>query len=169
MSAECAAGVGGVAKASRNRAAHLRESRRPARSLRQGFGWSQNLPLIVLLISGGPGNQRGVCGKVSGGRKTFRGMRGSFPGVPETSAECAARFRGVAKPSADCAAHLRESGDCQDAFGRNQYPFSNILLTAVFKAHFDYFFTVQRFYQLTIYRLSEEIDTFTHRLFFFVW
>ena len=144
-------------QASRNRAAHLRESRKPARSLRQGFGGSQKLPRNARLIYGSPGNQRGACGKVSGGRKTFPQPCGSFTGVPETSAECAARFRGVAKPSADCAAHLRESGDCQDAFGRNQYPFSNILLTAVFTAHFDYFFTVQRFYQLTIYRLSEEI------------
>ena len=126
-------------QASRNRAAHLRGSRKSARSLRQGFGGSQNLPATVRLISGSPGNQRGACGKLSGGRKTFPQPCGSFPGVPETSAELAARFRGVAKPSAECA------------------------------AHFDYFFTIQRFYQLTIYRLSEEIATFTHRLFFFVW
>ena len=130
---------------------------------------SRKLPATVRLISRSPGNQRGACDKVSGGRKTFRGTRGSFPGVPETSAECAARFREVAKPSADCAAHLRESGDCQDAFGRNQYPFSNILLTAVFTAHFDYFFTVQRFYQLTIYRLSEEITIFAHSFSFMFW
>ena len=40
----------------------------------------------------------------------------------------------------------------------------DILLSAVFTAHFNYFFTVKRFYQLTIYRLSEEITTFGHSL-----
>ena len=39
-----------------------------------------------------------------------------------------------------------------------------ILLPAVFTAHFNYFFTVKRFYQLSVYRLSEEITTFGHSL-----
>ena len=38
----------------------------------------------------------------------------------------------------------------------------DILLPTVFTAHFNYFFAVKSFYQLTIYRLSEEIATFTH-------
>jgi hypothetical protein len=37
-----------------------------------------------------------------------------------------------------------------------------VLLSAVFSADFNNFFTVERFYQLTIYRLSEEIATFAH-------
>ena len=37
-----------------------------------------------------------------------------------------------------------------------------ILLSAVFPADFNYFFAVKRFYQLSIYRLSEKITTFTH-------
>ena len=37
-----------------------------------------------------------------------------------------------------------------------------LLFAAVFTAHFNYFFTVKRFYQLTIYRLSEKICTFGH-------
>ena len=70
---------------------------------------SRKLPATVRLIYGGPGNQRGACGKVSGGRKTFPQPCGSFPGVPETSAELAASFRGVAKPSRNRAAHFRGS------------------------------------------------------------
>ena len=38
----------------------------------------------------------------------------------------------------------------------------DILLPTVFTAHFNYFFAVNRFYQLAKYRLSEEITTFTH-------
>ena len=38
----------------------------------------------------------------------------------------------------------------------------DILFSAVFTAHFNYFCAVKRFYQLTIYRLSEEIATFAH-------
>ena len=34
-----------------------------------------------------------------------------------------------------------------------------ILLSAVFSANFNNFFAVKRFYQLSIYRLSEEIAT----------
>lgn len=37
-----------------------------------------------------------------------------------------------------------------------------ILLTAVLAAHFNDFYAVERFYQLTIHRLSEEMCTFAH-------
>ena len=38
----------------------------------------------------------------------------------------------------------------------------HIPLTAVSAAYFNYFIMVERFYQLTIYRLSEEMCTFAH-------
>jgi len=38
----------------------------------------------------------------------------------------------------------------------------NILLTAVYAAHFNNFITIQLFYQLTINRLSEKMCTFAH-------
>ena len=45
----------------------------------------------------------------------------------------------------------------------------DILLSVVFTAHFNYFYTVERFYQLAVYRLSEEICTFTHGYSWIVW
>ena len=57
------------------------------------FVGSRKPARIVRLISGGPENQRGLCG--------------SFPGVPKTSAGSAARFRGVTKASAESAARFR--------------------------------------------------------------
>ena len=38
----------------------------------------------------------------------------------------------------------------------------HIPLTAVLAAYFNYFIMVERFYQLTIYRLSEKTCTFAH-------
>ena len=38
----------------------------------------------------------------------------------------------------------------------------HIPLTAVLAAYFNYFIMVKRFYQLTIYRLSEKMCTFAH-------
>jgi hypothetical protein len=38
----------------------------------------------------------------------------------------------------------------------------HIPLTAVSAAYFNYFVMVERFYQLTIHRLSEEMCTFAH-------
>ena len=88
------------------------------------FVGSQKLPRTVRLVSGGPVNQRGVCGSfpgvpktsaefaahfrgsrkparivrlISGGPENQRGLCGSFPGVPKTSADCAAHFRGSRK------------------------------------------------------------------------
>ena len=54
----------------------------------------------------------------------------------------------------DCIQHRKKMGEAVKGF--------HIPLTAVSTAYFNYFIMVERFYQLTIYRLSEEMCTFAH-------
>ena len=128
-------------QASRNRAAHFRGSRKPARSLRQGFGGSQNLPRNARLIYGNPGTQRGVCGKVSGGRKTFPQLCGSFTGIRGLSG----RFRTKSIPIFKHTSHRRVYGsfrlffhgpailsaDHISAVRRNCYFYSSVIFFCV--------------------------------------